>query len=157
MLPVVLAMAGCSCGANPAQVQYVQPVAAQAPCAPPVALAPCAPQRVAAPCAPAYAANPCAPAYAAPQQYALAQPVGIEYRTGVEEGLRAAIAIPPDVAACFVEGGSAILRDAIATLKCAFDHLIPHLTPTARYVYAMPAAAPAAAPCVPAPTANPCR
>lgn len=141
-LSMVMAFALIACSSCPNEVAPLQKV--------PVAAAP-AP--AASPCASSFAA----PAPAASYAYAVGEPVGVEFRTGAEEHARAAIAVPPEVAACLVAAGSRILLDGIQGVQCALNALIPKVTPSQRYVYAQPAAAPApaAAPCIPAPATPP--
>lgn len=101
------------------------------------------PAPAAAPCAPQAAASPCAPAYAAPQLTLLAPsgtfqmpaPVGVRMRVGAAEHARAALGIPPAVAACFVTGGYKALMAVVEAINCAAANLIPTPTPTASFVY----------------------
>lgn len=68
---------------------------------------------------------------------------------GVAPEVKSALTIPPDVAACFIEGGADILRTAVGTLRCALDRLAPTVIPSSmpakadgpecRPVYASPA------------------
>lgn len=128
-----------ACAPAPQAVQYVQvaqpqPVQYAVVHTQPVAAAPCA-------------SGACAPApmtvAAAPQvQYlATAAPVGVEYKVGAPEVVRTGLAIPGNALVCLGNG-----------LKCFLESFFPTPVPTAKYVYAPPAAAPA-----PAAAAEPCR
>lgn len=94
--------------------------------------------------------------------YQLAAPVGVEYRVGPNENIRAAISVPANVAACVTDGAAKGLLLVGDTLRCISANLWPNPVPTQRLLYAQPAAAPAAAPpCAPAyaaptPKAAPC-
>ena len=145
-LLALVATAGCACQPE-TQTMPVQP--APASFAPPPAAAPdCAPCSRAS-----VVASPGAPVMLAPdgRAYMAAQPVAVEYRVGAAENMRAALAIPPNVAACFVTGGYKILMAGVEALNCAAQQLIPQPVPTARFVYQMPAPPTAAPfdPCAP--------
>lgn len=117
----------------------------------PAATAPPAPT-AAAPCARAAPTAPQPVAYTAVP----VQPVAVEYRTGAEEHTRAALAIPPDVAACLVTAGGKMLLDGIGGIQCALDALVPRVTPSSRYVYPEPQRPTTyAAPCAPTYAAPP--
>lgn len=132
-LVILAALGGCAC--DPAQYAPVEAVRTAAPM-----------------CAPAPAASPCAPAMApAPQvAFAVAQPVGVEFRVGAAEQVRAGLTVPPAVAGCLVTGAYKALMVGIETINCIGNNLIPTPVPTQRFVYAPApqfAPAPAAAPC----------
>lgn len=135
-----------------------------------------APQRVPVSAVALPAAAPCPPPAAAPcgqaaasvavteQRYQLVTPapVAVEFRTGVEEHMRAGLAVPPEMLKCLTVAGSKIVLSAIEGVQCALQALIPHVTPSQRFLYADPAAAaapcpPAALPVTPPPTAAPCK
>lgn len=75
---------------------------------------------------------------------------------GVAPEIKSALTIPPDVAECFINGGTDILRTAIGTVRCAIDRIAPTVVPAN-------AAAKAAGPACGAPVyagpakASPCR
>jgi hypothetical protein len=90
---------------------------------------------------------------AAPMRLAFkaATPVGVRYRVGPKEHVRAGLKIGPQVGKCLVSTGTNVLTDILDGLNCAIDAITPDPEPTMEYVYPEPAGTKTAAPqCAPA-------
>lgn len=156
-LALCLVLAGCACGANPAQTAGVcEPVAlaAEAPCAPLAATPACAPCAAAPQTMQVALASidPCARA-------ALAQGGSVMVLRSKVDGatyVRAGLSFPPKVAACVVDGAGKVVVVAVDTVRCVLQGLIDWLNPPPTVTLVAVPAPRAAAPCAPAPTATPC-
>ncbi len=67
--------------------------------------------------------------------YALAAPIGVEYRVGFDERARATISMPGEVASCVTDGAAEGLLLVGKTLRCITSKLWPTPVPTQRLVY----------------------